>query len=50
VKSVPGAGDEDAGATGLAPHPLVTGAWFCSAVVTGVELPVVDPELAFEQV
>src|SRR5262245_41516924 len=49
-QKVPRAGDEYAGTTGLAPYALVGGAGFCPAVVAGMELPVVDPQLTVEQI
>ena len=42
-------GDENAGAAGLAPHSLVARASLCPVVVSGVEFPVVDPQLAVEE-
>src|SRR5688500_1674227 len=43
-------GHEHAGAAGLAPDTLVAGAWDRPVVIPGVELAIVDPQLAGEQV
>src|SRR5579871_3788910 len=44
------AGDEQAGASGLAPNPLVRGPRMTLVVVAGAELARFDPKLAVEQV
>src|SRR5581483_11616133 len=49
AEDVLGAGDQDAGAAGFAPHTLVAGAGRAVIVIAGKELAFVDPELAVEQ-
>src|SRR4051794_13695686 len=48
AKGIAGAGDEDAGAAGLAEHALIAGSRRAVVVVAGHELAPVDPELAIE--
>src|SRR5690349_1967651 len=49
AKRILGAGDEDAGAAGLAPDPIVRGARRAVIIVARHELALVDPQLAVEE-
>src|SRR5579872_1100776 len=49
AEDVFGAGDQHARAAGLAPHVSVGGRRFGAVVITGVKLPLVDPQLAIEK-
>src|SRR5579883_2420075 len=48
-QDVPGAGDQDAGAAGFAPHPVVAGPRRATVAIAGNELAFINPELAVEQ-
>src|SRR5690606_7290768 len=50
AQAVGGRGDEYAGAPRLAEDPLVERPWFAVVVVAGAEQPIVDPQLAVDEV